>query len=146
MEAGTGIEPVFTDLQSRSFSPKNNTINLKKYHDKTGTPHERDTGDFLDFLDLIDANAARQVAAQGRIDAVLNCGADAVPFLEIVHSVLAPDQPLPSPYANLMAEAREWAQWASQAERDAYMLANFEASPPDRKAAFLHYVGARAAA
>lgn len=99
-----------------------------------------------DFLDLIEENAARQVAAQHLINAALNCGADAVAFLEIVHSVLSPDWPLPSPYANLMAEAREWARIASTAQRKAYALACFEELTPADQAAFLSHVGARAAA
>lgn len=113
-------------------------------HGKAGF---RPIGDIAnDRLDLIEANAAREVAAQHLINVALNCGADAVPFLEIVHSVLSPDWPMPSPYANLMAEAREWARIASTAQRKAWLLACYEVVTPADQAAFLSHVGARAAA
>jgi len=47
MEASTGIEPVYTDLQSRSVSFKNNTLISKKYQDKSRTIGELDTTIFL---------------------------------------------------------------------------------------------------
>ncbi|MDF3608326.1 hypothetical protein PE067_20570 [Paracoccus sp. DMF-8] len=53
---------------------------------------------------------------------------------------------MPSPYANLMAEAREWARIASTAQRKGYALACFEALAPADQAAFLLHIGARAAA
>lgn len=98
------------------------------------------------FLDHIELNAPRIAAAQALVKAALNCGADAVRFLEIIHAHLSPDWPLPSPYANLMAEAREWARIASTAQRKGYALACFEALAPADQAAFLSHVGARAAA
>ena len=43
MEAGTGIEPVFTDLQSRRFHRENNDLSAKEYQDIARTGGERDT-------------------------------------------------------------------------------------------------------
>ena len=43
LEAGTGIEPVFTDLQSNIFQSKNNALGQNSYQDKAGTPSEHDT-------------------------------------------------------------------------------------------------------
>ncbi len=43
MEASTGIEPVYTDLQSNRFSNEINEQALKKYQDKAGTLGEPDT-------------------------------------------------------------------------------------------------------
>ena len=43
MEAGTGIEPVFTDLQSRNNVIEFNALDPKKVSDKPGTQDERDT-------------------------------------------------------------------------------------------------------
>jgi hypothetical protein len=43
LEASTGIEPVWTDLQSREPSNKNNRIGENPYQDKCGTAGERDT-------------------------------------------------------------------------------------------------------
>lgn len=97
------------------------------------------------FLDRIDRNAYRQMAGHELIDAVLKCGPDAVRFLGIILAALSPGHPVPTPYG-LMREAQEWAEWADQRERDAYLIAIFTASSPDRRAAFLSHVGARAAA
>lgn len=97
------------------------------------------------FLDQIDRNAYRQVVGHALIDAVLNCGDDAVRFLEAIHAALSPGHPIPNPYG-LMREAQEWAEWASTAENKAYALACFDALPVSDQAAFLSHVGARAAA
>ena len=43
LEAGTGIEPVFTDLQSNRLHSENSALDRKKYQDKPGTPREPDT-------------------------------------------------------------------------------------------------------
>jgi len=53
--------------------------------------------------------------------------------------------PLPT-LLNLMDSARWWASLASQAERDDYMLAAYEASHKDRQMAFLDFVQRRRAA
>ena len=97
------------------------------------------------FIDRIETNARRQKAGNQLIDAALNCGADAVRFLEIIHAALCPGHPIPNPY-RLLTEAREWARWADQSERDAYMLATFEVSPQERRAAFLRHVSEQVAA
>ena len=97
------------------------------------------------FLDRIEANARRQAAARDLVNAALNCGADAVRFLEIIHAALSPGHPVPNPY-RLMPEAREWASCASTAERKAYALACYEALPPAEQAAFLHHISGQVAA
>ena len=97
------------------------------------------------FIDRIEANARRQKAGNQLIDAALNCGADAVRFLEIIHAGLCPGHPIPNPY-RLLPEAREWARIASTAQRKGYALACFEALSPADQAAFLSHVGTRAAA
>jgi hypothetical protein len=43
MEAGTGIEPVFTDLQSRLLSREIKVLGAKPYQDKACTGREPDT-------------------------------------------------------------------------------------------------------
>ncbi len=43
LEAGTGIEPVYTDLQSNRFRKDNNALTPKKYQDKARTGGEHDT-------------------------------------------------------------------------------------------------------
>lgn len=98
-----------------------------------------------DVLDRIEANARREQAGQHLITAVLNCGPDAVRFLEILHAGLCPGHPIPNPYG-LMAEAREWARIASTSEAKAYALACFEALPEADQTAFLSHVSMRAAA
>lgn len=97
------------------------------------------------FLDWIEENAGREANARQLIDAVLNCGADAARFLEIVHAHLSPGHPIPNPYG-LLGGAREWAGWASTAENKAYALACFEALPPADQAAFLRHVSQEVAA
>lgn len=97
------------------------------------------------FLDRIEENARRQIAARHLINAALNCGADAARFLEIIHAHLSPGHPIPNPYG-LMTEAREWASWASTAERKAYALACYEALPPADQVAFLSHVSGEEAA
>lgn len=97
------------------------------------------------FLDRIEENARRQAAARHLINAALNCGSDAVRFLEIIHAELSPGHPIPNPY-RVMPEAREWASWASAAENKAYALACYEALPPDDQTAFLRHVSQEVAA
>ena len=43
MEAGTGIEPVFTDLQSSYFPCNYKVLGQKRFQDKSGTARERET-------------------------------------------------------------------------------------------------------
>ena len=43
MEAGTGIEPVFTDLQSHNIPRLVNNLGPKKSQDNSGTGHEPET-------------------------------------------------------------------------------------------------------
>lgn len=97
------------------------------------------------FLDRIDRNAYRQMAGHELIDAVLNCGPDAVRFLEIIHAALSPGHPIPNPHG-LMNEARKWAQWASTSENKTYALACFDALSAADQDAFLSHVSATAAA
>ncbi|MFC3528026.1 hypothetical protein ACFOMH_07520 [Paracoccus mangrovi] len=46
LEAGTGIEPVFTDLQSNSLSFYLNSLVIKEYQDIGRTADEHDTATF----------------------------------------------------------------------------------------------------
>lgn len=97
------------------------------------------------FLDRIEENARRQVNARHLINAALNCGADAVGFLEIIHAHLSPGHPMPAPWG-FMAEAREWASRASTPERKAYLWACYETLPAAEQAAFLTRIGREEAA
>ncbi len=44
MEASTGIEPVYTDLQSNVLSLFDRLLGGNRYHDKSRTIGEHDTG------------------------------------------------------------------------------------------------------
>jgi len=62
LEASTGIEPVYTDLQSIAFHNENNDVTAKKYQDKAGTAGEPDT---QDFSGLTNENPAAATTANG---------------------------------------------------------------------------------
>lgn len=49
MEAGTGIEPVFTDLQSNFIFIYINALSLTEYQDIEGTRYEPDTPVFRHY-------------------------------------------------------------------------------------------------
>jgi len=121
-------------------------LQVNSLEERSGHSTFRQVHDYaVIFLDRIEENARRQAAARHLINAALNCGADAVRFLEIIHAELSPGHPIPNPYG-LMAEAREWASWASTAENKAYALACYEALPPADQAAFLCHVSGEEAA
>ncbi|WP_226627964.1 hypothetical protein [Alloyangia pacifica] len=66
MEASTGIEPVYTDLQSSRFHKEINQITRKGYQDKARTSRELDT---RKKLDLAKKNPAETAISNGAEDA-----------------------------------------------------------------------------
>ncbi|WP_246175229.1 hypothetical protein [Paracoccus limosus] len=168
MEAGTGIEPVFTDLQSNRLRSENSALDQKKYQDKPGTPREPDTpalpsnaaaenenpgalagatgADLEGFWSLFNHNLERQAQASRIIDAVLSCDPeDRVLFLETILDQIRPGWPK-SFNIDVMEEAGWWADTASTPERKAYMLACYRRLSRTDKEAFLTYITGRAAA
>ncbi|MBL9061712.1 hypothetical protein [Tabrizicola sp.] len=158
VEAGTGIEPVFTDLQSGLLVSDFNGLGYNSYQDKSSTSGEPDTlnesvenenpgalagatgADKLWESFTTEEYRNRALAATALCAAIAECERDDV--LAIMEAALlsmragAPD-PV---FAFVMQEANEWAAFASKAERKAYALASFNRlSAPDR-AAFLDYV------
>lgn len=80
------------------------------------------------------------------IDAVVRLPADdRLLVLELALDHYRAGEPIPA-LINLMAEARDWAAWASRAELKAYVLASFEKLPARDQAAFLSHIGGRVAA
>lgn len=68
-----------------------------------------------------------------------------LPLLEVAADHYRAGQPIPPLFA-VMAEARDWASWASRAELKAYALACFERLNDADRAAFLLHVAGSAAA
>ncbi len=102
--------------------------------------------EFDNWLIEIDHNTRRESAARALVAAVVDLDRDdRLPFLETLIDALRPGEPLPA-FGWIMAEAREWAAWASRAERKAYALASFEAMAARDQAAFLAHLDRRAAA
>lgn len=80
------------------------------------------------------------------MEAVLACDPrDRIPLLERFIEAMRPGASIPA-FSGIMAEARDWAAWASRAELKAYALASFEAMGPRDQAAFLAHIDRRAAA
>ena len=69
MEASTGIEPVYTDLQSLRFPNEINAVDAEKYQDKAGTGGEPDT---RVKSDLTKENAANLAGFNG-VNDVMEC-------------------------------------------------------------------------
>lgn len=65
-------------------------------------------------------------------------------LLEAALGYLRAGPPVP-PFTGVMAEASQWADWASPAERKAYALACFTRLSPADRGAFLGYVQGEAA-
>lgn len=65
--------------------------------------------------------------------------------LERAFEVMRAGEPIPA-LINIMAEARDWAAWASRSELKAYALASFERLTLADRTAFLSHVSGRAAA
>ena len=98
------------------------------------------------WLDWIDNNLKRESAARGLLQAVFACDArDRVPLMERFIDVMRAGQPTTG-FGPIMAEAREWAVWATRAELKAYALAACEAMNGRDQAAFLGHLDRRAAA
>jgi len=80
------------------------------------------------------------------LQAVFACDArDRVPLMERFIDVMRAGQPTTG-FGPIMAEAREWAVWATRAELKAYALAACEAMNGRDQAAFLGHLDRRAAA
>ncbi|MBB94655.1 MAG: hypothetical protein CML68_08640 [Rhodobacteraceae bacterium] len=67
-------------------------------------------------------------------------------LLHVIADAFSRAGPPREAWYNPLPEAREWADWATPAEREAYCLAAFEAMPSARRKAFLHHVQGRDAA
>ena len=65
-------------------------------------------------------------------------------FADVMFLEVSQSEPIP-PFAGILAEARDWASFASFAELEAYALACFERMAPERQAAFLTYAQRRRA-
>ncbi|HVL21731.1 MAG TPA: hypothetical protein VM422_12270 [Amaricoccus sp.] len=59
-------------------------------------------------------------------------------FADFVFREVRGNEPIP-PLCGFLAEARDWADFASPAEIDAYVVAGFERMAPERQEAFLAY-------
>ncbi len=71
MEAGTGIEPVYTDLQSNHSANENNCIDAIAHQDKDRTRREPDTRLFLGHPDPENENSGALAGATGAIQEVI---------------------------------------------------------------------------
>ena len=102
--------------------------------------------DHQDWLVWLDNNLKRESAARALSQAVADCDpADRLPFLETLIDALRQGEPSVG-FGPIMAEARDWAAWASRAELKAYCLAAYEAMSGRDQAAFLGHLDRRAAA
>ena len=69
LEVSTGIEPVYTDLQSNAFPNEINTQGPKKYQDKAGTGREPDTSAQSDLTNENPGAAATATGAENVYEA-----------------------------------------------------------------------------
>jgi hypothetical protein len=161
LEAGTGIEPVYSDLQSNPFSNEYSHIGSKLYQDKPRTRGEPDTSD--NGAPPANENPGALAGATGaerkvifksehyrnRFDAATKLGQaiadchpqDACTLMEAALEDLRAGWPK-APLFRVMDEAAFWADLASRNELKAYALACL--STKDR-AGFLSYVQGGAA-
>ncbi|WP_415184301.1 hypothetical protein [Phaeovulum sp.] len=165
MEAGTGIEPVFTDLQSNRFQSKNNALSAKKYQDKAGTGREPETlpigtnakenpGALAGATGAINFEQAfktkhyrdRAQSATALCHSIADCDPqDACEIMAAALADLSIGMPI-APFYSPMDEAGFWADYASRAELKAYVLACYTRLSARDQAAFLAYVQRGAAA
>lgn len=102
--------------------------------------------DIREWLARIDHNLKRESSARALARAVADCDpADRLPFLERIVEGLRAGEPSVG-FGPIMAEARDWAAWASRDELKAYCLAAYEAMSGRDQAAFLGHLDRRAAA
>ncbi|CAN1574236.1 hypothetical protein MCELHM10_03564 [Paracoccaceae bacterium] len=158
MEAGIGIEPIFTDLQSRPFARVFNGLGFATYQDKACTSREPDTltegSENASPEDRAGSTGAYQLTEsfkteeyRNRALAATTLGAaiaecerdDAVLLMEAALLSMRAGAPDPI-FASVMQEANEWADFASEAERKAYALASFNRLSASDRAAFLGHV------
>ena len=161
LEAGTGIEPVFTDLQSIRFRRENNDVDRKEYQDKSGSGGEPDTPPVSGANSenenpgalagaTGDQNKAasfkrehyrnRAGAATALCHAIAECDpADACEIMEAAYGSLRAGMPI-APFDGIMEEAAFWADFATRQELKAYCLACYRSMSASDQAAFLAYV------
>ena len=162
MEAGIGIEPIFTDLQSRFYCQNIKDLDGEKYQDKPGTPGEHDTDRFDASTPANETPAARASATGAKSNeqafkskhylkraeaatalclAIADCDpSDACEIMVAALADLSAGWPIP-PLFNFMDEAAFWADLAPMPELKAYALACYNRLPLTDQAAFLAYVG-----
>ncbi|MDP5309140.1 hypothetical protein [Paracoccus spongiarum] len=96
------------------------------------------------WWDWFNNNLDRQDKATALIRALVDCDArDRLPFLEILHDALRAGPPV-APFDSVMAEAALWADWASRAERKAYLVACWRRLARNDQKAFLEYAAGAA--
>ena len=161
VEAGTGIEPVYSDLQSKALSGEINRLGAKSYQDKPGTLGEPDTRVFGAhppnenpgaLAGATGANGIRHfttpayrnraIAATALCSAIADCDpGDACTIMAAALADLGGGMGSPLPvFETPLADARWWAGYASPAELKAYALACYDAMRPKVQAAFLAHV------
>jgi len=174
VEASTGIEPVYTDLQAPTFFKETNAKGHFQYQDICRTKGEHDTQKKSTFsrymkpahqrmsrmlgycltLGTPEAWSGFSLVAAVRLDvteraalgfAALNALDTKQARMTAAASLGAACGPLP-PFLGGMEDATQWAEWAGPAELDAYCLAAFRRMAPARQAAFLRFVQRRAVA
>lgn len=70
---------------------------------------------------------------------------DRLPLIEMLLNHFSAGTPIPA-FGSVMAEASDWASWASTPELKAYTLASYNRMNPADQQAFLGFVQGRAAA
>lgn len=134
--------PIDIDGESRDRSNENS----RSENENPGALAGASGADLHSWLEWVDLNIQRELAARALMEAVLACDPrDRVPLMERFIEAMRPGDPLP-PFMGIMASARDWAAWACRAELKAYALAAYEAMNPRDQAAFLGHLDQRAAA
>ncbi|MBV1864658.1 MAG: hypothetical protein KUG74_09500 [Rhodobacteraceae bacterium] len=158
---------MYTDLQSFRYPNEINDVDDVKYLDKAGTAGEPDTHDISYLTKENAANLAefngvnskekassfRRNEYQERADsatalayAIADCDPrDACTIMAAALGDLSIGSPI-APFANSMAEAREWAACASTPELKAYVLACYCELTPIDQAGFQSHISCGAAA
>ena len=137
MEASTGIEPVYTDLQSNPVSFQSKGLDEKTYQDIQRTSDEHDTPVFSG------RNPAFTLRAEHLTTlclAIANCDPrDACQIMSAALFDLTNGAPTPA-LIGIMDEAGFWADWATRDQLKAYCLACFTRMSEADQLAFLCYV------
>ncbi|MBW6506724.1 MAG: hypothetical protein K0B00_08255 [Rhodobacteraceae bacterium] len=129
MEAGTGIEPVFTDLQSNRFPHDINAKAGKSYQDKSGTGGQHDTCPAPGFVTLCAEDlTVRKELAHALAEAIAAAHPDDASQL-MTGALIELSAGIPSGAVFVGAEedARWWASIATPAELEAVLAATLRA-------------------